>query len=103
MPGHFPCIPNWHCDNVPRDESGLRYDLVDDLPRFPPMYLWISKGPATEFLAEGIHMMHRPGSHQEIARFLDGLPARTLPPEGVFTQTIEPNADRTSTRLNSSH
>src|SRR3546814_568198 len=27
MPGQFPCIPNWHCDNVPRDESGLRYDL----------------------------------------------------------------------------
>jgi len=47
MPNQYPCIPNWHCDNVPRDENGnkdfdaRRLDL--------PMFLWVSNSPATEF------------------------------------------------------
>ena len=90
MPGQFPCIPNWHCDNVPRDESGLRYDLVRD--DVPPMYLWISAGPETEFLANPLVMDHRPGSHQEVARFIQSLEPRSALPGGVETRTIEPNA-----------
>jgi len=46
MPNQYPCVPNWHCDNVPRvdgtqDFSKVRKDL--------PMYLWISSPPCTEF------------------------------------------------------
>lgn len=94
MAGQYPCIPNWHCDNVPRDESGLRYDLVD--LGAPPMLLWISDGPETQFLAEPTDMPQRPGSHQEIARWIthgtarmsrvgwEGLPQREL-------QSLKPN------------
>lgn len=50
MPNQFPCIPNWHFDNVPRvnnlqDWSKVRTDL--------PMYLWISGEPLTEFRDTG--------------------------------------------------
>lgn len=46
MPGQFPCIPNWHYDNVPRvnnvqDWGKVRVDL--------PMYLFVSGEPLTEF------------------------------------------------------
>ncbi|AGK87039.1 hypothetical protein RIO-1_25 [Pseudoalteromonas phage RIO-1] len=46
MPNQFPCIPNWHFDNIPRvnneqDWGQVRTDL--------PMYLWISGEPLTEF------------------------------------------------------
>ncbi len=49
MPSQYPCIPNWHYDNVPRinneqDFSKVRLDL--------PMLLWISGPPLTEFLLE---------------------------------------------------
>ena len=47
MPNQYPCIPNWHYDNVPRDVNNkqdfekLRPDL--------PMFLWLSGPPLTEF------------------------------------------------------
>lgn len=50
MVGQFPCIPNWHCDNVPRDESGnLKYGSIT--PESKGMYIWLSGHPETEFLA----------------------------------------------------
>ncbi len=50
MPNQFPCIPNWHFDNIPRvnnlqDFSKVRTDL--------PMYLYISGEPLTEFRDTG--------------------------------------------------
>jgi hypothetical protein len=87
MPGQYPCIPNWHTDMVVRDESGLRFDLID--PAAEPMLLWISDGPETEFLAKQVYMEERPGSHQEIARFMNKLSPRDY--HGLFTQSIQPN------------
>lgn len=51
MPGQYPCIPGWHHDMVPRDESGRQdYSLVrpDE-----SMYLWISGAPFTEYEGAG--------------------------------------------------
>jgi hypothetical protein len=46
MPGQYPCIPNWHYDNIPRVNNEQDFSLIrPDLP----MYLWISGGPLTEF------------------------------------------------------
>lgn len=50
MPGQYPCIPNWHYDNIPRlnnqqDFSKAKFDL--------PMYLWLSGAPLTEFRSGG--------------------------------------------------
>lgn len=46
MPNQYPCIPNWHYDNVPRVNNKQDFDLVRaDLP----MYLWISGKPLPEF------------------------------------------------------
>lgn len=46
MPGQYPCIPNWHCDFVPRD-----VDLQKQPERITgeKMYLWVSGEPKTEF------------------------------------------------------
>lgn len=50
MPGQYPCIPNWHYDNVPRVNNKQDFDLVrPDLP----MYLWVSNAPLTEFRKNG--------------------------------------------------
>lgn len=46
MPRQYPCIPNWHADNVPRVDGIQRLDLVR--PELP-MYAWISGAPLTQF------------------------------------------------------
>ena len=46
MPNQYPCIPNWHVDNIPRVNGIQRFDLAKlDLP----MYCWISGPPLTQF------------------------------------------------------
>lgn len=46
MPRQYPCIPNWHVDNIPRVNGMQRFDLAKpDLP----MYCWISGAPLTQF------------------------------------------------------
>jgi len=47
MPRQYPCIPNWHVDNVPRSKDGRQE--FDKVQLDKPMYLWISNGPLTEF------------------------------------------------------
>lgn len=50
MPGQYPCIPNWHFDNIPRVNNKQDFDKVrPDLP----MYLWVSNEPLTEFRKNG--------------------------------------------------
>lgn len=51
MPNQFPCIPNWHFDNVPRVNNKQDFDKVDSSL---PMYLWISGEPLTEFRNGGL-------------------------------------------------
>lgn len=46
MPNQYPCIPNWHVDNIPRVNGVQRFDLAK--PEFP-MYLWVSGAPLTQF------------------------------------------------------
>ncbi len=46
MPGQYPCIPDWHCDFIPRDSDlNKRPDLISG----EKMYLWVSGEPTTEF------------------------------------------------------
>jgi len=47
MPGEYPCIPNWHCDFVPRDQDNRpqRSEIRDT----DMMYIWVSGPPYTEF------------------------------------------------------
>lgn len=47
MPGQWPCIPNWHCDNVPRDDEGNLLMAARDVRNI--MYLWTSGRPDTFF------------------------------------------------------
>jgi len=46
MPNQYPCIPNWHCDFLPRDAEGNRAKT-----QYSPlkMYMWISGEPLTEY------------------------------------------------------
>lgn len=57
MPGQYPCIPNWHYDNIPRVNNEQDWDKVRaDLP----MYLWISNEPLTEFRKGNIRAKIKP-------------------------------------------
>lgn len=49
MPNQYPCIPNWHYDNVPRGD-----DNKQDFSQITrdAMYLWVSNAPLTEFNTE---------------------------------------------------
>lgn len=46
MPRQYPCIPNWHADNIPRVNGVQRFDLIK--PHLP-MYIWLSGPPLTQF------------------------------------------------------
>lgn len=65
MKDQYPCIPNWHCDNVPRIDGKLQYDKID--PAVPDMYLWVSDSPLTEFLAHDTNIGRTLKDHSEIA------------------------------------
>lgn len=47
MPNQWPCIPNWHFDNVPRDKD--LNQLWDKRDSSKKMFLWCSNEPYTEF------------------------------------------------------
>lgn len=50
MPNQYPCIPNWHFDNIPRINNEQDFDLArPDLL----MYLWVSGDPLPEFRRNG--------------------------------------------------
>jgi hypothetical protein len=51
MPGQWPCIPNWHYDNVPRDKK--RNQLWHKRDSKKVMFLWVSGDPLTEFRRPG--------------------------------------------------
>lgn len=46
MPNQYPCIPNWHFDNIPRVNNAQDWGKVR-MDR--SMYLWLSNEPLTEF------------------------------------------------------
>lgn len=47
MPNQYPCIPDWHCDFVPRNkETKLK---EPERITGEKMYLWVSGEPKTEF------------------------------------------------------
>jgi hypothetical protein len=46
MPRQYPCIPNWHTDNVPRENGIQRFDLIQPSK---PMWMWVSGAPLTQF------------------------------------------------------
>mgnify|MGYP003630207894 CR=1 FL=1 len=50
MPNQFPCIPNWHFDNIPRVNNAQDWGQVKT---HLPMYLYISGEPLTEFRGKG--------------------------------------------------
>jgi hypothetical protein len=79
MRGQYPCIPNWHCDNVIRDKDGALDFKKTSLEQSPyKMYIWLSNNPTTLFLREKLKLNFTPSSHRDIAKFLahdDGNPA----------------------------
>jgi hypothetical protein len=46
MPRQYPCIPNWHVDNIPRENGVQRFERAQ--PELP-MWMWISGAPLTQF------------------------------------------------------
>lgn len=79
MANQYPCIPNWHCDNVKRVDGQVRYDLIESQAK--PMYLWISDGPHTEFLANPLEVLGAPKGHHALADYIRSskVPTKFLP------------------------
>lgn len=76
MPGQFPCIPNWHCDNIPRVDGELQYSQVSkDTPK---MLLWLSGGPYTEFLTQEADV-DTPKTHQELSSLVEDYKTFKIP------------------------
>jgi hypothetical protein len=69
MRDQYPCIPNWHCDNVPRGRDG-RVSYREATSVVPKMLLWVSDGPETEFLDAPLDFPGVPAGHQELAEFI---------------------------------
>ena len=70
MKGQYPCIPNWHCDNVPRDQNGkLQYHKIDN--NAIPMYLWVSNGPCTEFMESDTRIGFTLEDHGQISHIIN--------------------------------
>lgn len=46
MPNQYPCMPNWHYDNVPREDGIQKFNKMKTNK---PMYMWLSNGPLTQF------------------------------------------------------
>lgn len=52
MPNSYPCVPNWHCDFIPRNADGdTDYERADNSPL---MFLWVSGTPVTYYAASRI-------------------------------------------------
>jgi hypothetical protein len=79
--GQYPCIPNWHCDNVLRVFGKINYNLVNTTA--PRMLLWISDGPETEFLKNKTVLLGTPEGHGDLAKAIVGSKVATtfLPPQ----------------------
>lgn len=69
MPNQFPCIPNWHYDNVPRVNNKQDFDLVT--PNLP-MWLWVSGPPLTEFeRQDGTRYLITPKNGTDLLRLIN--------------------------------
>lgn len=81
MKDQYPCIPNWHCDNVPR--IGGRVDYSHTSSTAPPMLLWVSDGPETEFLEHMLFLDKEPEGHRELAEAIreSGVGVRKITPQ----------------------
>jgi hypothetical protein len=79
MPDQFPCLPNWHCDNVPRYDGMTDYSKCDET--VPRMLLWVSGAPYTEFLKEPL-VTNTPMSHADLAETIQAGNLETVKIKG---------------------
>ncbi len=77
MANQYPCIPNWHCDNVPRFFGCTDYEEIKD--DTPPMYLWLSDSPTTEFVKDCFTYEGMVNSHGELAGIIGDKPTTKAP------------------------
>lgn len=88
MKNQYPCIPNWHCDNVPRGTDGeVDYQRIQDWSI--PMLLWVSDGPETEFLTERLQLPEEPASHLALAEAIreHGTATERIKPQTWYSMT----------------
>lgn len=66
MPGMYPCIGGWHCDDVPRDESTGQPDLEAIVSGHKHFLVHLASNPElgchTQFLRSGLRIPVDPGN-----------------------------------------
>ena len=80
MKDQYPCIPNWHCDNVPRPDGKTDFSIIGSTDgefnfatgECTPMFLWVSDEPTTEFLVDDQLVPLPPTSHKDVASDVQG-------------------------------
>jgi len=76
MKDQYPCIPNWHCDNVPRNSEGkLDYSAADT---GIPMYLLVTGNPTTEFVSSDTDFDADFVDHADVANRINTGNVKTL-------------------------
>ena len=68
QPETFPCIPDWHCDAVPRGADGKTQ--FDKTTPEAPMWLWVSGHPETRFAAN-MAVIDKIESHADLSSNAD--------------------------------
>lgn len=86
MNDQFPCLPNWHCDNVPRFDGFTDYSKCD--MNNPKMLLWISGAPYTEFLKND-QEFNLPLSHADLAESIKNKVVETVKIKGQCWISID--------------
>lgn len=76
MPENYPCIPNWHCDFVPRVGGATAYDAAN---ADPLLWLWISGQPETEYAANTLEAEVR--SHADLTPLSKQFEVRRVDPQ----------------------
>lgn len=83
MKGQYPCIPNWHCDNVPRVNGELKYDFAN---AEQDMFLWISGEPRTEYFHDSHYsFIHTIKSHDEWGHLAEHADIRKVEPQTWYS------------------
>lgn len=98
MDGQYPCIPNWHCDNIPRRDGKTDYASADPGHL---MMIWLSDSPETEVidLPEPASCGRAVSDHKDLRHAIAAFPTRRLQPRAWYSfSQLSPHRGTRATR-----
>lgn len=97
QPETFPCIPDWHCDAVPRGPDGKTQ--FDKTTPEAPMWLWVSGHPETRYAANKA-VVGLIESHADLAANSDKFNVQMCEPQRWYRFTqLSPHQGRAAEKF----